>query len=392
MKALIIGGGFAGTTIAHLLTRAGWRVSLLEKEQHLGGGCRTLFHCGHPFTYGPRLYYGYSRTVFAWVNAVVPLRRFPFELKTLAHEPVDADREFWTYPMHEADLRRYPRSADVRDDLDARDNTTPPADFDAYWKQKVGPTLYDMFVDHYSRRMWMIADNRELDTFKWSAKDRPIETGTREAYKGSYIAYPIEPTGYNRYFDVMTEGVEVVRGCEFPSSGLADLNAGGTGGPDVVVSTMPIDDFVGKPDTLPYAGREFHLLILPCRQILPGDVRWCHYAGAGDEWTRVTEFKKITYHDAANTLLVLEKPSRVNKLYPFLTRASEALARSYVESLPGNVHSIGRLGTFKYSTIEQTIVQAFQCAARILGTRSPEGCEDEWRGIGDVSMMKERKE
>jgi len=104
----------------------------------------------------------------------------------------------------------------------------------------------------------------------------------------------------------------------------------------------------------------------------------------------VMEFKKITYHESDSTLLVLEKPSKANKLYPYLTKANEAKVREYMAMLPPNVHSIGRLGTYKYSTIEQTIIQAFSCVAKITG--KPNEMEGEWRGIGDVSLMKDRKE
>ena len=409
MKATVLGGGFAGCTVAGLLARDGWEVQLWEKEPHLGGGCRTFFHAGHPFTYGPRLYYGYSDKVFAWMNGIVPIRRFPFELRTLAHEPVDADRRFWTFPMHELDLPHYPRAEQIARELAERDNTVPPADFDEYWKQKVGPTLYDMFVDHYSQKMWSIDSNKALDTFKWSAKDNPIERGTREAYKGSYIGYPVPADAYNGYFEKMVEGTEVRLGTSATVEGLSQGDprilldseadhAARRNGPrhraDVIISTIPVDELCGyRLGELPYAGRDFHLLVLPCAQAFPGDVRFCHYAGADDEWTRATEFKKITYHESETTLLVLEKPSRANKLYPFLTKANEAKAKEYLGMLPPNVHSIGRLGTYKYSTIEQTITQAFACAAKILGKPSPEGCEGEWRGIGDTSMMaKDRKE
>ena len=389
MRAVILGGGFAGTTTAFLLKRAGWDVTLIEKEPYLGGGCRTFFHCGHPFTWGPRLYYGYSAKVFEWMNRFVPIRRFPFELKTLAHEPLTSDheRKFWTYPPHELDIPYYPRFANAQAELQARDNSKPPADFEEYWLQKVGPTIYDMFTDHYSKKMWMIEDNRIFDIFKWSAKDKPIESGTREAYKGSYIGYPVPADGYNAYFDKMVEGVEVRLGGKWQRGETVDDAY------HAVISTIPIDEFMEEEGALPYVGRDFHLLVLPCKQAFPGDVRFCHYASPRDEWTRVTEFKKITYHEAEDTLLVLEKPSKANKLYPYLTKANEAKVKEYLARLPANVHSIGRLGTYKYSTIEQTIVQAFGVVAKITGQPTPEGIEKEWKGIGDTSMMnKDRKE
>ena len=394
MKALILGGGFAGTTTAFLLKRAGWDVTLVEREPYLGGGCRTFFHAGHPFTYGPRVYYGYSAKVFDWMNRFCPIRRFPFELRTLAHEPIESERRFWSYPPHEDDICRYPRAVKIAKELAERDNSVEPEDFEDYWVRKVGPTIYDMFVDHYSKKMWMIGDNRLFDIFKWSAKDRPLERGTREAYKGSFLGYPVAADGYNAYFDAMVEGVELEMGDEI------DGGVDGSGsfdwlidGYDAVISTMPIDQFCRYAlGELPYVGRDFHLLILPTKQAFPGDVRFCHYASPEDEWTRVTEFKKITYHESEDTLLVLEKPSKENKLYPYLTKANEAKVREYLAMLPQNVHSIGRLGTYKYSTIEQTIVQAFGVVAKITGERTPEGIEDEWFGIGDVAMMKDRKE
>jgi UDP-galactopyranose mutase len=34
------------------LRQQGWRVTVIEKAGVLGGGCRTFFHGGHPYTYG----------------------------------------------------------------------------------------------------------------------------------------------------------------------------------------------------------------------------------------------------------------------------------------------------------------------------------------------------
>ena len=54
-NALIIGGGTAGCAVAHMLNLAGgWDVTLVEKAPFLGGGVRTFFYGGHPYTFGPR--------------------------------------------------------------------------------------------------------------------------------------------------------------------------------------------------------------------------------------------------------------------------------------------------------------------------------------------------
>jgi UDP-galactopyranose mutase len=159
---------------------------------------------------------------------------------------------------------------------------------------------------------------------------------------------------------------------------------------DVVISTMPIDELVGRPDSLPYVGRDFHFLMLPCDEVFPGNVRFCHYAGRDDEWTRVTEFKKLTGFKSSSTLLVLEKPSANGKLYIFQTKSVQAKVKEYLAMLPKNVYSIGRLGTGRYSTIEQAIAMAFACAAKITGKANEMEGQD--FAIGDKSLLpKDRK-
>ncbi len=66
------------------------------------------------------------------------------------------------------------------------------------------------------------------------------------------------------------------------------------------------------------------------------------------------------------------------------------LADKYQKLLPQGVYSIGRAGTYKYSTIEQTIVQSFDVAKKITG-KSVENMEDEFYKIGDLSLIKNRK-
>ena len=269
-KAIILGGGFAGTTIAHLLAREGWQTTILEKEQHLGGGCRTFFHGGHPFTYGPRVYYGYSDKVFKWLDSFVKIRRFPFELQTY----VEQDGRFYSYPIHETDIPRMRQRDRILEELEARDNSREPKDFEEYWINRVGPTLYNMFVNQYSKKMWMVDSNKVFDIFKWSAKDKPIETGTREAYKGSYIGYPVPHDGYNSYFDQMTGATRVIFGEHIRHLDLekrvVKLSDGSRIEGDILISTIPIDELCNYVyGELPYAGRDFTVFVLPCRQAFP---------------------------------------------------------------------------------------------------------------------------
>ncbi len=358
-KALIFGAGFAGCTIAHLLKEDGWDCTIIEKEKNIGGGCRTFFYGGHPFTYGPRPYYGYSEKVFKWIDSFTKMRKFHFSLLSY----VEQDERFYSYPIHEDDIPKMKDKDKINKELQSRDNSKQPKDFEEYWINRVGPTLYNMFVNQYSRKMWMIGSNRELDTFNWSAKDNPIDSGSKECYKGSIIGYPVAKDGYNSYFEKATDGSRIVLGELVKDVDLKNrsvkLSDGTVLSGDVIVSSIPLEELCSYSfGELPYAGRDFIVFVLPCKQVFPGNIRFCHYTQS-EPFTRIVEYKKLTYYESEDTLLGLEIPSKGKKLYPYMVKKHLEKAVKYLGSLPEGVFSIGRAGTYKYSTIEQTIVQSF---------------------------------
>ena len=69
-NALIIGGGPAGCCAAHQLTilNQNYNVTLVEKSNFLGGGCKTLYFGGHPYTFGPRHFLTQRMDGFAFLG------------------------------------------------------------------------------------------------------------------------------------------------------------------------------------------------------------------------------------------------------------------------------------------------------------------------------------
>ena len=75
IKALIIGGGFAGCTSAHeLLKFKNIDITLIDNAKYLGAGVRTNFYGGHPYTFGPRHFLTFNKEVYKYLNKIVPLR------------------------------------------------------------------------------------------------------------------------------------------------------------------------------------------------------------------------------------------------------------------------------------------------------------------------------
>ena len=92
-KALIIGGGFAGCSMAHLLTlKGGWDTTIVEKNNFLGAGVRTNWYGGHPYTLGPRHFLTENEEAYEYLNKYCPLRDCS-EHEFLTY--IEQDKEFY---------------------------------------------------------------------------------------------------------------------------------------------------------------------------------------------------------------------------------------------------------------------------------------------------------
>ena len=100
--------------------------------------------------------------------------------------------------------------------------------------------------------------------------------------------------------------------------------------------------------------------MLPIKEVFPKDVYFLYYPNENEQQTRVVEFKKFTRHNSPNSLITLEVPSMKNKLYPTMIKEEIDLAKKYLDALPKNIMSVGRMGTYRYVDIDDIIMQGLE--------------------------------
>ena len=364
--AIVVGGGFTGCTWARLAALKGFRVTLLEKEPYLGGGCKTFQYGGHPYTLGPRHLFTEHKHIFDYLNQFTPLRRLNHFLLTY----VERDRQFYSYPPHKDDISLMPDRDQLLNELSVRKEVSKARNFEEYWIYSVGETLYEKFVKNYSLKMWQIDSNSLIDDFKFDGKGVQLGTGTKEVRPDIFIAYPYKLNGWDDYFEVCasTEGVEVIKECNVEAYDIyrpGVLVNGEWISSDLLISSISPDVLMGGHyGELPYIGRDFLKLVLPVERIVPDPIYFLHYAN--DEiFTRVVEYKKLTGYKAPTTLLGIEIPSKNNKLYPYPIKAEQARAKRYLDELPDSVLSVGRMGNYLYLDIGQVINEAMKRVAEL---------------------------
>jgi len=54
---LVLGGGVAGSSMAYYLTEKGYKVTVIERHSRVGGLARTCHYSGHPYEFGPHIWF-----------------------------------------------------------------------------------------------------------------------------------------------------------------------------------------------------------------------------------------------------------------------------------------------------------------------------------------------
>lgn len=372
-SALIIGGGFAGCAAAHQLELiGGWDVTLVESAPFLGAGNRTQWFGGHPYTFGPRHFLTTYEETFAYLDPIVPIRRCP-EHEFLTY--VERDNAFYAFPINMVDVRQMPDYPDIEREMAEKRReefrgAREAKNIEEYWIGSVGQRLYDKFIDNYSKKMWLVDDNRKIDTFGWSPKGVALKDGPRAAWDTAISGYPYAPDGYDYYFGFATKSAKVmlntqIEGFDIPNKTVI-LN-GTKQSYDVVVNTISPDTVFGECyGSLPFIGREFHKIVFPTEHVFPENVYFLYYAN-DESFTRLVEYKKFTKHESPTTLIGMEIPTHGNgKHYPLPFKSEQRRANRYFADMPNGVFSLGRAGSYLYGIdIDDCIRQALLMAEQI---------------------------
>ena len=365
-NALVIGGGVAGCAAAHhLMMMGGWDVLLIEAAPFLGAGVRTNWFGGHPYTFGPRHFLTQNRAVYDYMNAICPLRSCA-DHQFITY--VERDNAFYNYPIHEDDIAKMPDRDQIAKERQEAVGVAAAKNLEDYWVGSVGRTLFEKFIDGYNKKMWLVDDNKKIDTFNWSPKGVTIKSGPRAAWDTAMSAYPYAPDGYNRYFDVSVDGVTVLLSTKIERYDIPNRTVwikGEKKSFDVIVNAISPDELFDRCyGELKYIGRDFHKIVFPTEHVFPEHVYFLYYAN-DEEFTRLVEYKKFTHHKSPTSLVGMEIPSMNGRHYPLPFKVDQELARKYFAMMPEHVYSIGRNGSYRYGLdiddcIEQAMIMAQQ--------------------------------
>jgi UDP-galactopyranose mutase len=373
VRVLIIGAGFAGACAAWLLRERGACVTLLEQDACPGGMLRTLRTPeGVPYEYGPRVV-----SVFRGTPDILPfLRRFA-EL-----EPRDVyqgtrllpDYPVIPFPVDRVSLARLPCGDAIRREWEAiraAGRAPDETNLATYLETTLGPTLTRLAFEGFNRKFW----GRSL-------ADIPAEWGklrrlTRIPDVGDYRLPSTAPHFYPRggfepIFDKLLGDFDVRCGARTTSvecsrTELAVRTDALELAADLVVSTAPIDEILDhRFGALAWSGyRTEAQVVEDDRDRLGTAPDGTPYAWVYTPWPetpvcRTTDFGVIHHGRASSQprviLREIQDPSV--RMYPVWWEAARLQAYLEAASRMRGFVPLGRLGTYKYLTMDSTLAMA----------------------------------
>lgn len=357
---LVIGAGFAGSTVAEQLASAGAKVLIIDRREHIGGNAFDELdsHGVRVHRYGPHIFHTNGRRIIEYLSRFTNWRFYEHRVRAIVNSqpyviPINRDTINRVYNLH---LEEHEIAAFLETIREPRNEIRTSEDVVL---NSVGRKLYEMFFLNYTRKQWGL-DPSQLSA--GVAARIPVRTNSDDRYfSDTYQLMPMP--GYAEMFTKMLSHPNIEIRLKIDYKALRESNIARK-----IVFTGPIDEYFdycfGK---LPYRSLRFeheHVPNVELNQIV-GTLNFPN----DHTYTRITEFKHLTGQLHSGTSLVREYPQELgDPYYPIPRPENEALYKRYAElaQKDARVTFVGRLAQYRYYNMDQVVAAALKAAERLL--------------------------
>jgi UDP-galactopyranose mutase len=373
VRALIVGAGLTGCTIAHRLAQHGVESVLLERAPAPGGLIRSARLEGVLYEpHGSHVFHTDDAEVWRLANAMTPFNDYRHRVRIVI------EGRLLNWPILVSDIDRQSRSQDIRRELEARRGVDPrararAADFEAWCLELMGPTLYDRYVEPYTRKQWG-RPPRELSA-AWAPRRVAVRWDDHPyLFPDRFQGWPAGGNGYTDLIDGLLDDPRIVvrTGVGVSLRTLARHLAREAA--DFAVLTCPLDAFcarrLGALEWRGVAVRCVHVPHVECAQ----EAMVVNYPALAYPFIRIHETKHASGQRCEGTVLGFEFTGAPARHYPVelpLNRALNDRYQAFIRERVGDVAFAGRLATYSYLDMDDCMRQALDCADALVSAPRP---------------------
>ncbi len=361
---LIVGAGLFGATFANKAKRAGKKVLVIDKRDHIAGNIYTQKEEGiNVHKYGAHIFHTNIKEVWEYVNSFAEFNRF-------TNSPVaNYNGELYSLPFNMYTFNKMwgvvtPEEARQRIAEQQKEIEGEPQNLEEQAIRLVGRDIYEKLIKCYTQKQWG-RECKDLPAF--IIKRLPVRfTFDNNYFNALYQGIP--KGGYPRMVGNMLDGIEVRLGVDYLKD-KDELDALA----QRIVYTGPIDAYFDYSlGTLEYRSVHFEeeTLDIPNFQ---GNAA-VNYTDDKTPWTRIIEHKWFEFgkdedgNDLPKTIISREFSSEWKKgdepYYPVNDEKNQKLYEEYrmLSQKEEKVIFGGRLAEYKYYDMDAVINEALRVA------------------------------
>lgn len=371
---LIVGAGLFGAIFAHEAKKAGKKVLVIDRRDHIGGNIYTKEVEGiQVHQYGAHIFHTSDKEVWDYIQQFAEFNRY-------TNSPVARYKdELYNLPFN---MNTFSKMWGVRTPAEAKEiiqrqikeaGITKPKNLEEQAISLVGKDIYEKLVKGYTEKQW---GRRATELPSFIIRRLPV----RYVYDNNYFndKYQGIPVGgYTKIIERMLEGTEVRLMTDF----FANREILAKEAENIVFTGM-IDAYYDYCfGELEYRSLRFETEVLDMENYQGNAV--VNYTEYEVPYTRIIEHKHFEYGcqggyggDGSGvsdkTVITREYPAAWSRgeepYYPMNDEKNNALYARYRELAGQEEHVIfgGRLGMYRYYDMHQVVKEALKCVRKAL--------------------------
>lgn len=361
---LIVGAGLFGAVLAERLSNCGKKVLIIEKEEKPGGTVATdVIQNITVHLYGAHIFRTNSSAIWKYINQFGQFKRF-------VNTPIAIhNNEAYNLPFNMNTFSKFwhitrPDEAEfiIRKQIKDYGLNREPRNLEEYAISTVGKDIYEAFIRDYTEKQW----NKPCNALPVSIMRRiPI----RYTYNNNYYAdeyQGIPKLGYTNLVKNLLSSDNITLLCGIDGKSFVQSN------PNIakeIVYTGCIDDYFNYVfDDLEYRSLRFETVVHSVDNYQ--GVAVVNYSDRDVLYTRSIEHKHFLNEQSDVTIVTYEYPESYVKgfnvpYYPIENTVNAEKYRQYAELVPENMIFAGRLGSYKYTSMDETVGNAMMLAEKL---------------------------
>lgn len=361
-KILIVGAGFSGATVAHLLATSGFYCVVVDERQHVAGNCHTAVDAETGILlhrYGPHIFHTDDDEVWNFVTAHGAFLPYQHRVYT------KSDGKIYRLPINLHTINQFFGTSlgpnEAKHFIEQKClSIAEPRNFAEQAMSTVGPELYAAFLEGYTHKQWGVTPEELPASI---LKRLPL----RFTFNDNYFHHVRQALPINGYTSIVESllkhpNIELRLNAKWQLPSTAETFRH-------IFYTGPLDQyFAHRAGRLKYRTLDFEE-VRTMKDYQGTAV--INYADRNVAWTRATEHKYLSPRQPVEngpSVSYLEKardcmPNDI-PYYPLHMANDRAMLRNYVEMANAikGVTFLGRLGSYAYLDMDGAIKRAMEVA------------------------------